>query len=451
MPDILQEKFHSGNLEGVKIANVFHLSDKVNLTGDTVIIARKVVFEGKTVTIKGPHGIHIFAIDSIGSNGATVTIDTSGPGRTEWLQKKASGQVALGKKSNRLRTSGVKFVNANFSSNSQPLAVLQNADGHPSVDGQPGNPGYSGSDGNTGYTGMDGNCREIQESPAAGNGNPGGDGTNGDEGAAGGRGSSGTSGTSGGPVTINITTPSDTTQYYASSKGGNGGNGGPGGAGGRGGNAGAGGRGGNGANCGCFSGGNGGNGGIGGGGGTGGDGGDGGSGGNGGTITINYPAGYNTTGYVHTDVSAGAAGAGGSGGTGGYGGSGARGGDAGSNTFACNAPSGHAGVHGNDGAGGGNGNPGNPGSAGQPGSVNYNQTGGDGGGDLEPGNSDGYCTEWWWVWYEWSCEFGMNATPKSIMQTVSYTKNSPLRKTLFLNPIESCGWRETHREYAGRW
>jgi hypothetical protein len=72
-------KVNSGRLRGVVLADILTLPEKVKIESDTVIIARRVNFTGRAPTIKGPHNIHFFALDSANVNNGretVVTIDT---------------------------------------------------------------------------------------------------------------------------------------------------------------------------------------------------------------------------------------------------------------------------------------------------------------------------------------------------------------------------------------
>ena len=410
IPEARETIYHSGALEGAIVADVLHLPEKVNVTGDTVVIANRIVFDGQNVVVKGNHAVHFFAVNFIGtsSRGGSVTIDTSGPGRTEWLKRRQNKAAQQNGKGSRRSSKQSDFfiVKASYGRSlvAEP-AMLQNGDGAPGADGAPGGYGTAGANGASGFNGADGNCAGSPNGQDGGNGDFGGGGTDGQKGG------DGKVGGNAKPQTVTITDPNDTTPYVITSRGGPGGRGGDGGGGGQGG---YGGNGGNGASCNCFPGGigNGGAGGTGGGGGAGGTGGDGGTGGNGGdgaTITVTYPSGYDPS-RVSTDSGGGEGGGGGQGGFGGAGGIAGSGGSSGSggHVVACGTGSdGHAGQAGTNGPGGAYGSPGSPGAPGNPGSVNYVQTstdtggGGDGGGGGYYGGYDGGgCTEYYWYYYE---------------------------------------------------
>ncbi len=386
-------------IKGVGIANELTLPARITLTGHTVILARKVKFEGRDVLIKGPYDLHIFAVESMEAkiSGGSITIDLSGPGRKEWLESQKNPRPALPRETEPV------FFNASYT----PISSLaQNQSGQPGANGANGQHGSNGANGANGAAGSNGSCS------GGVNGANGSGGVTGSDGSGGGDGGNGGNGANGSAMTVTITNPNDSTPYNLITRGGAGGKGGDGGYGGAGGTGGDGGKGGNGASCSCNpggvgNGGNGGNGGRGGDGGYGGDGGDGGDGGNGGSITVNFVFGYNTS-QIAYDNSGGAAGEAGQAGLFGQPGQPGAPGGAGSagSLIGCEGTQGAAGstgASGDPGSGGSGGSGGNGGSSG--GSPTYNMTGGStggggGGGGYEPGGWGGGCTEWYWVWYE---------------------------------------------------
>ncbi len=404
MPEMQSEVSGSNILKGVHLAYVLRLPEKVQLTGDTVIIANRIVFEGKEVSIKGNHAVHFFALDSMetADGAAKVTIDTSGRGRKEWLeeqQNKAAQRSAGSRETLRRSTEGGGFFISTVGYSPALMfaqTVYEDKDGQAGADGAMGEFGAPGENGAKGQNGLDGSCA------ADPHGQPGLDGTWGSDGTTGGRGSNGNPGNHGGPATLTITNPNDPTLYVVTARGGDGGNGGQGGFGGQGGSGGQGGNGGNGAACpGCVlgKGGNQGMGGRGGDGGNGGDGGTGGNAGNGGTITIYVPTGYDRNKVTH-DTRGGSAGTGGTSGRGGpagdFGGYGQRG--KGASAIGCGTANDGLAAPGASAAEGGNhGEPGKPGEPGLSGSVTFfgNSGGGGGGGYMEAP-----CTPYYWVYYE---------------------------------------------------
>jgi len=407
MPELRLARQGESKLNGLQMAHTLYLPDNIQLTGDTVILARRLVFLGRDVVIKGNHDIHIFTIEetqladnSAGGRGARaglvkaslranqnveqgkgvlghITIDTSGPGRDEWLPTKGMQQTARLSASRR---------QSHHAANS----AFQNQDGAAGSDGTTGSAGNPGQNGGNGSNGPAGTCTGNI------NGADGGSGSSGSSGGNAGNGGNGNDGQPGGNVSF---TAQIGQSYTVSVNGGRGGNGGPGGSGGQGGSAGNGGSGGNGAACSpctighpsTSNGGSGGEGGFGADGGDGGNGGNGGRGGDGGSITIEYPVGYNTS-NLNTSANGGSGGNSGEGGFGAQGGSNGSGGTGGSGNrgFACSG-SGNQGQNGGSGSpgdSGDSGNAGTPGGNGDPGTEDIHEGGGGGGG----------CT------FDWECE-----------------------------------------------
>ncbi|HEX8846107.1 MAG TPA: collagen-like protein [Pyrinomonadaceae bacterium] len=308
MPEMQVARFGGNRLKGVQLAGTLYLPERVEIIGDTVILAKKVVFEGRHPVIKGSYSVSFLPVEMEGAMGSTLegamnqygiksahanyknplalknfvprllksdwslTIDTSGKGRKEWLEEQ--------KKKN----------HASFRKRSRSAQDNDTS----------GNPGSRGATGNIGLTGSGGSPdpspggdNGICGSPNGGDGfpgNPGGTGYKGEPGGLGERGGNA------GPQTHTITNTTGTYYFYAN--GGEGGEGGKGGQGGYGGSGARGGKGGDGADCQCGAQGGAGNGGTGGPGGRGGKGGDGGKGGKGGpggngaNITITVPANW---------------------------------------------------------------------------------------------------------------------------------------------------------------
>jgi len=334
-------------VKGVQMADILYLPEKVRLTGATAIIANKIVFEGTNPVIKGNHPILFYPLVTEGALGTTLevamreqesvflkasysnssrlkkfvprlltkgwtlTIDTSGLGRKEWLE---SQKLKEGKFLKTSYSKNNSNSNAGYSFASKSMLRNENTSGTPGATGSPIPQGPTGSTGvpNPGIGGPPGICGDVstvvgRAAPVA---NPGGTGEDpapvGNPGGNGGHAR---------PQTVYIESTSSQTLYlYA--EGGQGGQGGPGGKGGMGGTGATGGRGGSGVNCPCESGGagNGGPGGQAGAGGKGGNGkkgGTGGYGGDGALIRVSIP-------YNYPMVSA--SGAGGLGGRGGEGG-----------------------------------------------------------------------------------------------------------------------------------
>ena len=386
MPELQVVQQGDNKLKGAQIAHTLYLPENIQLVGDTVILARRLVFLGRNVVIKGPHDIHIFTIDetqlvdnssfrkdgrfvkvgflppatlaSLKPTQGHITIDTSGVGRDEWIQQRRTQQ----------------FAKNTGKSKDLHHAVMQSADGDNGADGTSGPNGDNGQFANSGANGPNGSC------PSSPNGESGESGGIGGDGGNGGNGGNGGDGQSGGFISF---TAQQGQSYNVSANGGRGGNGGNGGTGGNGGNGGSGGKGGNGASCfNCTangqtaSGGSGGYAGSGGRGGSGGVGGNGGKGGNGGYIDVTLPSNY--SGTINASVSGGTGGSGGQGGFPGVGGSAGSPGAGGDGAKGLNCfNSGSSGSTGGTGNPGDNGNGGNSGSAGAAGSDGtYNPHGG---------------------------------------------------------------------------
>lgn len=351
MPEMYEVRQVGKKIKGVQLADILYLPEKVQLTGDTVIMANKIVFEGRNPVIKGNYKILFYPLIIEGALGTTLevamkeqenpfskvsftnssrlknftprllednwslTIDTSGRGHKEWLEEQ--------KQKNQTQFSNVSFVQERDTSGktgytgtkAQPGGEGSNGGLDPAVGGPPGTCrrqvyGYQGSTGDPGGTG-------LTPAELGGMGGPGGDAE---------------------PQFNRIESNGD---YRFVAKGGQGGEGGEGGDGGRGGRGQQGGKGGTGGNCPCDAGGTG-DGGVGGKGGKGGQGGVGGKGGKGGPggagadITVEVPADW--VGSIAHPTDGGYGGPGGKQGPGGLPGppgSGGEGGDSPSLPYRC--------------------------------------------------------------------------------------------------------------------
>lgn len=308
IPEMQESRQLDSKIKGVQMADILYLPEKVQLTGTTVIVANKIVFEGTNPVIKGNYPILFYPVDTEGvlgttlevalkeqesmflnasyskssrlkkfvprllKEGWTLTIDTSGQGYKEWLEKQQLKEKIFTK---------ISYDNTNAGYSNILKLLLRNQD----TSGGEGSPGDPISQGPTGGDG----------SPSHGIGGP--PGTCGDETSVIGKdaleanpgmigedplpvGNQGGRGGNARPQNVYLNSPSNQA-LYLSAKGGDGGLGGPGGKGGMGGRGADGGRGGAGANCRCDRGGAG-NGGMGGTAGKGGKGGNGKKGGSGG-------------------------------------------------------------------------------------------------------------------------------------------------------------------------
>jgi hypothetical protein len=187
MPEMREVRRGGKKLKGAQLADTLFLPEKVEVTGDTVIVARRLIFEGRDVLIKGNHDVHIFTAEpptltdaaaqgvraqilDAGFNSAAVlrrliatlrpvagghiTIDTSGVGRKEWLESRRGDEKAAA------GGAGLKVISASFIHGSPSLAPPSPEDvsGQPGADGNSGNPGQSGTNGTNGSNGVDGVC-----------------------------------------------------------------------------------------------------------------------------------------------------------------------------------------------------------------------------------------------------------------------------------------------------
>src|SRR5262249_45019009 len=87
MPEAQVDRFYTGPMKGLVVANELILSNRINLTGNTIILAKSIKYNGDDITIKGPYGFHLFVTGSTSSDSPNtmITIDTSGFGRKEWM------------------------------------------------------------------------------------------------------------------------------------------------------------------------------------------------------------------------------------------------------------------------------------------------------------------------------------------------------------------------------
>lgn len=304
MPEMQEVRYHKGQLKGAQLAKVLYLPEKVEMTGDTIIIAQHIIFEGKKALIKGNHSIHFLPIKGAGVMGMSlkewrvkrqkelrsmgraevvkdlpeepftmeeghITIDTSGYGWQDWVRD-IGGQARLDqliKKAQRGDKAALAVI-VKDKSGQQPAGLGDI--GTPGPPAEPADPLIR----DKAAGGSCGNSTSVQ-------GKEGNEGAEGGNGGEGGKGGQGLPGGNASQITLKIE-DFDTNTYDLRSNGGQGGKGGPGGTGSPGAQGGTGGEGGDGADCPCNQGGAG-NGGQGGRGGTGGRGGRRGQGGKGGT------------------------------------------------------------------------------------------------------------------------------------------------------------------------
>src|SRR4051794_36691245 len=74
MPEMQVSRRLGDRLEGVQLADILYLPEKVELTGDTVILARQIVFEGRHAVIKGHGNVYFFPAEANGVLGTTLEV-----------------------------------------------------------------------------------------------------------------------------------------------------------------------------------------------------------------------------------------------------------------------------------------------------------------------------------------------------------------------------------------
>ncbi len=416
IPEMQQVRYLAKPLSGVHLADTLYLPEKVQVTGDTVIVAKHLAFEGNDVLIKGNYHVSIFPAEGVTVMGETlprrfvrkdgkqsmmveipdtrpdrrsgnITIDTSGIGHKEWLES-IGGEAKLNRvlkalyhRDKRVRDAAFLDFESLRRGRKVGRGEISPQDETRDTSGQPGSMGGIGVSGT-----QPNNANPLVQPKAPGgvcggniHGSTGNDGAFGGDAGPAGTGDQGTDGTAGTGGNYYIE-DNDSNTWHFISHGGQGGQGGPGGFAYDGKPGGTGGEGGDGASCNCAqggagNGGRGGRGGIGGDAGAGGRGGKGGNGERGGTITVNAPCRNNWTGSYTYDVNPGGrgpAGSGSSAGGQGVAGDPGGGGDPGSNINCSSSAgqslgSGPAGANGLTASGGDPGQPGD--SAGNPGSF----------------------------------------------------------------------------------
>jgi hypothetical protein len=254
MSEFRETRVAEKKLKGVQLADTLFLPEKIELTGDTVIIANNMIVSGKNAVIKGPHDLHFFALGPVlsvnmnarngrGQSGTfvkaafskarvvkavfsrasleeakrlgqlvepdSITLNVDGLGRDEWLE---SQKAAKGRFANHARRATTQ--------------QQENIDKPPGATGDKGANGLFSTEPEVNGEGPPGLCPSIPDggigdtghtAPAAGTGGTGLRGTDGDD---------------GGTLNVTVTSPTDTHFYNLSAKGGRGGQGGPGGDGG---------------------------------------------------------------------------------------------------------------------------------------------------------------------------------------------------------------------------
>ncbi|HKY03791.1 MAG TPA: hypothetical protein VJQ56_02820, partial [Blastocatellia bacterium] len=270
MPEMQTVRYHKLPLAGVQLAGTLYLPEKVQLAGDTIILARHIIFEGDDAVIRGNHSIHFLPIETAGVMGMTlkefrlrskelnpnreiddeshfpaepavkeggrITIDTHGEGYAEWLERMGGEDRVKG------------LIRRFQKGDKASLNIVQDKSGMPGAMGKPGAQADSAipADPPIEAKGADGVCGDSTTVQ-------GGEGVTGADGGDGGKGGDGSQGNRGGDgKPISVTIPDNDTQTWdLRSHGGQGGEGGPGAPGAAGAPGGRGGEGGTGATCPC--------------------------------------------------------------------------------------------------------------------------------------------------------------------------------------------------------
>ncbi len=63
-----------GQMHGVHLADTLYLPEKVEVTDDTVILANRVIFEGRNAVIKGHHAVYFFPVNIEGVLGTSLDV-----------------------------------------------------------------------------------------------------------------------------------------------------------------------------------------------------------------------------------------------------------------------------------------------------------------------------------------------------------------------------------------
>jgi hypothetical protein len=186
MPELQQVRRGTERLKGVEIAHTLYLPAKVRLEGDTVIIARNLIFDGDEAVIRGPFSISVYPIDQAGLlgssfevalararpktngrfinarwtgnrslpvmpviRGGTIRINTSGLGLADWLESKRAMAGDSGRMIKARFFQHVENKNGTFGGQVTPW-------------GAEGGLGTTGTTGNTGDNGTCGSASSVK-------------------------------------------------------------------------------------------------------------------------------------------------------------------------------------------------------------------------------------------------------------------------------------------------
>lgn len=65
MSEMQETRYVAGPIQGVEMADILYMPEKVRVTGDLVILANHLVFEGTDVLIKGNYNVAIFPAEKV--------------------------------------------------------------------------------------------------------------------------------------------------------------------------------------------------------------------------------------------------------------------------------------------------------------------------------------------------------------------------------------------------
>ena len=72
IPEMRDKRVLGEKVKGVQMADTLYLPEKVDLTGDTLLLAKTIIFEGNNVLIKGNHNIYFMPLEMDGSLGTSL-------------------------------------------------------------------------------------------------------------------------------------------------------------------------------------------------------------------------------------------------------------------------------------------------------------------------------------------------------------------------------------------
>jgi hypothetical protein len=178
MPEMKQEKQQGSTVKGAIIADVLYLPEAVTPTGDTVVIANRIVFKGQHTVIKGPYGVHCFAVESMGTvggrggdenlvgNGRPATLTMTDPNDAYvYTITSRGGDGGRGSSSGYGGPGGSGGDTGRYGIGGSAVGCGTSNSGHP---GQAGNNGSYGAPGDPGHPGQPGQSGSINWIPSGG-------------------------------------------------------------------------------------------------------------------------------------------------------------------------------------------------------------------------------------------------------------------------------------------